>query len=169
MLLRSKIEDDIAYGLGGRAAEEIVFGEASTGASSDLEKITKMARAMVTRFGMNDSLGPLTYGRKEELVFLGKEIGEQRDYSEAVAHQIDEEVRQIIMRAYDRAKTVIEEHREQMDRIVNYLMERETLSATEFTAAFDGRTMPKRAEKPATSPATETAEPPVLKTAPVAA
>jgi cell division protease FtsH len=167
VLLRSKIEDDIAYGLGGRAAEEIVFGEASTGASSDLEKVTKMARAMVTRYGMNDSLGPLVYGRKEELVFLGKEIGEQRDYSEAVAHQIDDEVRQIINRAYGRAKTVIQEHREQMDRIVDYLMERETLSATEFSAAFDGRQLPKRADKP-TPPATET-EPPVLKTAPVAA
>ncbi len=169
VLLRSKIEDDIAYGLGGRAAEEIVFGEASTGASSDLEKVTKMARAMVTRFGMNDTLGPLVYGRKEELVFLGKEIGEQRDYSEAVAHQIDEEVRQIVTRAYDRAKTVIQEHREQMDRIVNYLMERETLSAEEFTAAFDGRQLPKRADKPTAPPAAEPVEAPVLKTAPVAA
>ncbi|MBN2394429.1 MAG: ATP-dependent zinc metalloprotease FtsH [Anaerolineae bacterium] len=167
VLLRSKIEDDIAYGLGGRAAEEIVFGEASTGASSDLEKVTKMARSMVTRYGMNDSLGPLVYGRKEELVFLGKEIGEQRDYSEAVAHQIDEEVRQIVNRAYDRAKTVLQEHREQMDRIVNYLMERETLSATEFSAAFEGQPLPKRVDKP-TPPVTET-EPPVLKTAPVAA
>jgi cell division protease FtsH len=168
VLLRSKIEDDIAYGLGGRAAEEIVFGEASTGASSDLEKTTKMARAMVTRFGMNDTLGPLTYGRKEELVFLGKEIGEQRDYSEAIAHQIDDEVRQIVNRAYGRAKTVIEEHREQMDRIVHFLMERETLSATEFSAAFEGQPLPKRVDKLA-PPAAETAEQPVLKTAPVAA
>ncbi len=169
VLLRSKIEDDIAYGLGGRAAEEVVFGEASTGASSDLEKVTKMARAMVTRFGMSNALGPLVYGRKEELVFLGKEIGEQRDYSEAVAHQIDDEVHQIVMQAYERAKTVIQEHREQMDRIVNYLMERETLSATEFSAAFEGQPLPKRAEKPAPVPAAETAEPPVLKAAPVAA
>jgi cell division protease FtsH len=168
VLLRSKIEDDIAYGLGGRAAEEIVFGEASTGASSDLEKTTKMARAMVTRFGMNDTLGPLTYGRKEELVFLGKEIGEQRDYSEAIAHQIDDEVRQIVNRAYGRAKTVIEEHREQMDRIVHFLMERETLSATEFSAAFEGQPLPKLVDKLA-PPAAETAEQPVLKTAPVAA
>ena len=169
VLLRSKIEDDIAYGLGGRAAEEIVFGEASTGASSDLEKVTKMARAMVTRFGMSDALGPLVYGRKEELVFLGKEIGEQRDYSEAVAHQIDEEVRQIVIRAYGRAKTVIQENRVQMDRIVKHLMERETLSATEFAAAFEGQPLPKRANKPSPPPAAEPAESPVLKTAPVAA
>ena len=169
VLLRSKIEDDIAYGLGGRAAEEIVFGEASTGASSDLEKITKMARAMVTRFGMSDALGPLVYGRKEELVFLGKEIGEQRDYSEAVAHQIDDEVHQIIMRAYGRAKEVIQENRVQMDRIVKHLMERETLSAIEFAAAFEGQPLPKRADKPTPPPVAETAEPQVLKAAPVAA
>jgi len=167
VLQRSKIEDDIAYGLGGRAAEEIVFNEVSTGAASDLETVTKMARAMVTRYGMSDTLGPLVYGRKEELVFLGKEIGEQRDYSEAIAHQIDDEVRKIVTQAYERAKTVIQEHREQMDRIVNYLMERETLSAEEFVAAFEGRPLPKRAEKPKPSPTSE-AEP-VLKAAPVAA
>ncbi len=168
VLQRSKIEDDIAYGLGGRAAEEIVFNEASTGASSDLEKVTKMARAMVTRFGMSDTLGPLVYGRKEELVFLGKEIGEQRDYSEAVAHQIDNEVHRIVTQAYERAKDVIQEHRAQMDRVVNYLMERETLSATEFEAAFEGRALPKRAEKPKSAPVTAEVEP-MLKTAPVAA
>ncbi len=167
VLLRSKIEDDIAYALGGRAAEEIVFNEVSTGASSDLETVTKMARAMVTRYGMSDIMGPLVYGRKEELVFLGKEIGEQRDYSEAVAHQIDDEVHRIVMQAYDRAKDVIQEHRIQMDRTVNYLMERETLSATEFEAAFEGRPLPKRAEKPKALPIAE-AEP-MLKTAPVAA
>ncbi len=164
---RSKIEDDIAYGLGGRAAEEIVFNEVSTGAASDLETVTKMARAMVTRYGMSDTLGPLVYGRKEELVFLGKEIGEQRDYSEAIAHQIDDEVRRIITEAYEKAKKVIVDHREQIDRIVNYLMERETLSAEEFVAAFEGRSLPKRVERPKSSPMPE-AEP-VLKAAPVAA
>ncbi|HQE92712.1 MAG TPA: ATP-dependent zinc metalloprotease FtsH [Anaerolineae bacterium] len=164
---RSKIEDDIAYALGGRAAEEIVFNEISTGASSDLETVTKMARSMVTRFGMSETLGPLVYGRKEELVFLGKEIGEQRDYSEAIAQQIDVEVQKIVTRAYDRAKEVIQEHRTQMDRIVDYLMERETLSATEFEAAFEGRPLPKQVEKPKTAPAAEVEA--VLKTAPVAA
>jgi cell division protease FtsH len=139
VLLRSKIEDDIAYGLGGRAAEEIIFGEASTGASSDLEKVTKMARAMVTRYGMNDSLGPLVYGRKEELVFLGKEIGEQRDYSDAVAQEIDGEVSGIVHEAYERAKDVLLRHKEQLDRIAQQLIEVETLEAAEFTALFDGR------------------------------
>ncbi|HOU14252.1 MAG TPA: ATP-dependent zinc metalloprotease FtsH [Anaerolineae bacterium] len=167
VLQRSKIEDDIAYGLGGRAAEEIVFNEVSTGAASDLETVTKMARAMVTRYGMSEIMGPLVYGRKEELVFLGKEIGEQRDYSEAIAHQIDDEVRKIVTRAYERAKNVIQEYRVQIDRIVNYLMERETLSATEFVAAFEGHPLPKRAEKHKPAPLPE-AEP-VLKAAPVAA
>ena len=106
------------------------------------------------------------YGRKEELVFLGKEIGEQRDYSEAVAQQIDDEVRTIVTRAYNRAKEVIQEHHVEMDRLVNYLMERETLSAAEFTAAFEGKPLPKMADKPA-PPKAETE--PILKTAPVAA
>lgn len=169
VLLRSKIEDDIAYGLGGRAAEELVFGEASTGASSDLEKVTKMARAMVTRFGMSESLGPLVYGRKEELVFLGKEIGEQRDYSDAIAHQIDDEVHSIVVQAYERAKSTLQEHREAMDRIVEHLLERETLSAEEFVAAFEGRPLPPpRKDKPPKSP--PQAEPePVLKPSPAAA
>jgi len=168
VLQRSKIEDDIAYGLGGRAAEEIVFGEASTGASSDLEKVTQMARAMVTRFGMSKALGPLVYGRKEELVFLGKEIGEQRDYSDAIAHKIDDEVHAIVMRAYERAKQTLQENSEAMHRVVEHLMERETLSAEEFLAAFDGRPLPKRKEKPPKTPPKKQVEP-VLNTAPAAA
>jgi len=151
VLLRSKIEDDIAYGLGGRAAEEVVFGEASTGASSDLEKVTKMARAMVTRFGMSNALGPLVYGRKEELVFLGKEIGEQRDYSEALAQEIDDEVREFVTDAYERAKGALREHREQLDRVVVALLDRETLSSEEFEAAMQGRALPERKKEPVAS------------------
>jgi cell division protease FtsH len=161
---RSKLEDDIAYGLGGRAAEEVVFGEVSTGGSNDLEKVTKMARAMVTRYGMNESLGPLVYGRKEELVFLGKEIGEQRDYSEAIAHQIDDEVRKIVNQAYERAKDVLTTYRTELDRVVKHLLERETLSADEFVAAFEGRPLPQRKDKKE-KPKAE----PVLKTSPAAA
>jgi cell division protease FtsH len=142
VVLRSKLEDDIAYGLGGRAAEDIVFGEVSTGASNDLENVTKMARAMVMRYGMSDELGPLVYGRKEELVFLGREIGEQRDYSEAMARRIDNEVLRIVSTAYDRAKQVLEDHREELDRVVHHLMERETLTADEFNAAVRGDPLP---------------------------
>jgi len=143
VLQRSKMEDDMAYGLGGRAAEEVVFEEISTGASSDLEHVTKMARAMVMRYGMSEKLGPLVYGRKEELVFLGREISEQRDYSESMAEAIDGEVKALVTQAYTRAKQLLRAQREQLDRITMYLLERETLTADEFVAAFDGRTLPK--------------------------
>ncbi len=142
VLQRSKIEEDIAMSLGGRAAEEVAFNEISTGASNDLEQVTKLARAMVTRYGMSAKLGPLVYGHKEELVFLGKEISEQRDYSEAVAQTIDTEVRAIIVRAYERAKSILQEHRDALDRVAGQLLERETLSADEFIAVFEGVLLP---------------------------
>jgi cell division protease FtsH len=144
---RSKMEQDLAYALGGRAAEEIIFEEISTGAANDLEKVTKMARSMVTRYGMSDELGPLVYGKKEELVFLGKDIGEQRDYSEAMAEKIDNEIRRIILTAYDKAKEILQQHREELDRVVEYLLEQETLYGDEFVAAFDGRPLPERKQQ----------------------
>ena len=103
--------------LGGRAAEEIVFGDITTGASNDLEKVTEIARNMVQRWGMSEKLGPLVYGKKEELVFLGKELGEQRDYSEAVAQQIDGEVQRIVTEAHETALRVLTENRERLDRV----------------------------------------------------
>ncbi|HEY89407.1 MAG TPA: ATP-dependent metallopeptidase FtsH/Yme1/Tma family protein [Thermoflexia bacterium] len=140
--IRSKMEDDMAYGLAGRAAEELIFGEASTGASSDLERVTQTARKMVMRYGMSKKLGPVVYGKKEELVFLGREINEQRDYSESLAEEIDHEVRQIINRAYQVAQQVLQAHREELERIVKHLMERETLYTSEFIAAFEGHPLP---------------------------
>jgi cell division protease FtsH len=147
IMQRSKMEDEMAKMLGGRAAEEIVFNEISTGASDDLDKVTKLARSMVKRYGMSEKLGPLVYGRKEELVFLGKEIGEQRDYSEAMAESIDEEIREFVTTAYDRAKQVLREHRDDLDRVTTHLLARETLSAEEFEAAVEGRTLPERKNK----------------------
>ncbi len=144
---RSKLEDDMAYALGGRAAEEIVFGEITTGAANDLERVTQMARAMVMRYGMSDELGPVVYGKKEEMIFLGREIAEQRDYSEAMAERIDAEVQRIIRRAHERARKAIEEHRESLERVVQHLMERETLYREEFIAAFEGRELPPRNEE----------------------
>lgn len=141
---RSKMEADIASMLGGRAAEELVFEEVSTGAANDLEKVTKMARAMVTRYGMSKKLGPLVYGKKEELVFLGKDIGEQRDYSEALAEEIDNEVRTIIRAAYDKAKAILTDQREALDRVVKYLLDKETLYGDEFIAILEGRPLPER-------------------------
>jgi cell division protease FtsH len=135
---KAKFKDDMAFALGGRTAEELVFGDVTTGASNDLERVTEVARAMVTRYGMSDRLGPMTFGQKEELVFLGKEIGEQRDYSEAVAQEIDNEVRKIVNEAHERAKEVLTRHREALDRIAQRLIEVETLDADEFVALFEG-------------------------------
>jgi len=134
---KAKFNDDLAFALGGRAAEEIVFGDITTGASNDLDRVTQTARAMVTRYGMSEKLGPMVYGKKEELVFLGKEIGEQRDYSDAVAEEIDGEVRQIINHAYETAKRVLSENRVKLDTIARHLIEVETLDTQQFTAFFE--------------------------------
>ncbi len=131
---RSQMKDRIVVGLGGRAAEEIVFNEVTTGASSDLENITRLARSMVTRYGMSEKLGPMMYGQKEEMIFLGREISEQRDYSEAVAEEIDAEVRKLVNTAYDDARRLIREHRDKLDRVASQLLEVETLDAEEFIA-----------------------------------
>jgi len=154
MLSRAKLKDDLAYALGGRTAEELVFGDVTTGASNDLERVTETARAMVTRYGMSDDLGPMTFGQKEELVFLGKEIGEQRDYSEAVAQEIDSEVRKIINEAHDRAREVLTRYREQLERIAQRLIEVETLDAAAFAALFEGDSddKPGTPESPPTVP-----------------
>lgn len=129
---KSKFLDELAGLLAGRAAEEIVFGDITTGAANDLEQATKLARAMVTRYGMSEKLGPMTFGEKQELVFLGKEIGEQREYSEKVAQEIDEEVRRLIQQAYERAKEIIRTHRDKLDRLAQALMEKETLEGEEL-------------------------------------
>jgi len=131
-----KFEDEIAAMLAGRAAEELVFKDITTGARNDLEQATKLARSMVTQYGMNETLGPRVFGQKEELVFLGKEIAEQRDYSEQVAQQIDEEIKKIITRAYERAKAVLQEYRHKLEQIAQRLIERETISEVEFQAMF---------------------------------
>src|SRR5215211_3065242 len=124
---KSYFEKRIAYSLGGLAAEELVYGEASTGSSDDLQKATQIARAMVTRYGMSEKLGPRTFGRKEELVFLGREISEQRDYSERIAEDIDEEVRRLVDRAHAEAKRILAENRGKLDQLAKRLIEIETL------------------------------------------
>ncbi len=133
---RNKLIADMVGLMGGRAAEEIVFNDITSGASNDLERVTKMARAMVTRLGMSDHLGPMVYGQKEELIFLGREISEQRDYSEAVAEQIDKEVRVLVNDAYEKAKSILLEYREKLDIIARRLLEVETLTREEFEAMF---------------------------------
>jgi cell division protease FtsH len=133
---KNKLVADMVGLMGGRAAEEIVFNDITSGASNDLERVTKMARAMVTRLGMSNDLGPMTYGQKEELIFLGREISEQRDYSEAVAEQIDKEVRILVNDAYEKAKKILVQYRDALDSIARKLLEVETLSREEFEAIF---------------------------------
>jgi cell division protease FtsH len=122
--------------LGGRAAEEIVFDDITSGASNDLERVTQLARNMVTRLGMSKDLGPMVYGQKEELIFLGREISEQRDYSEAVAEQIDHEVRALVSDAYDRARQILVKHRDKLDAVAQRLIEVETISRDEFEKIY---------------------------------
>jgi cell division protease FtsH len=136
LMSRAKFLDDLAFTLGGRAAEEIVFTDITSGASNDLERVTKMARSMVTRLGMSAQLGPMVYGQKEELIFLGREISEQRDYSEAVAELIDKEVRAIVSESYERAKTILIEYRDKLDAVAKRLLEVETMSREEFESIF---------------------------------
>jgi len=133
---RNKLIAEMVGLMGGRAAEEIVFSDVTSGASNDLERVTKMARAMVTRLGMSSDLGPMVYGQKEELIFLGREISEQRDYSEAVAEQIDKEVKSLVDDAYEKAKKILVQYREKLDTIAHKLLEVETLSREEFEALF---------------------------------
>ena len=133
---RNKLRDELAGLLGGRAAEEIVFGDVTTGASNDLERVTSVARRMVTQYGMSDVLGPQTFGEKEELVFLGREIGEQRNYSEEVAESIDREVRRLVEEAHTRAHEILVTYREKLNELADRLMEKETVDAVEFQGIF---------------------------------
>ena len=136
LMSRKKMFATLAYALGGRAAEELIFDDITSGASNDIEQVTRMARAMVTRLGMSGELGPMTYGQKEELIFLGREISEQRDYSEAVAEQIDREVRKIVEEAYKQSKALLKKHRVELDAVANKLLEVETINRDEFEKIF---------------------------------
>ena len=162
---KTEFEDKIAGMLGGNVSETIVFGDTTTGSSNDLEKATNLARAMVTQYGMSEKLGPLTFGKKEEMIFLGREISEQRNYSDEVAAKIDAEVREIIDRAFGRAKEALTSHREVLDRLAALLVEKETIEHDEFEALFEG-VLPPRSGGPTpkkidAEPATDGVEPDV--------
>jgi cell division protease FtsH len=133
---RRKLLANLAYMLGGRVAEELVFDDITSGASNDIEQVTRMARTMVTRLGMSNEMGPMMYGQKEELIFLGREISEQRDYSESVAEQIDTEVRKIVEDSYKLAKKLLTKYRFQLDAVAQKLLEVETLTREEFESIF---------------------------------
>jgi len=136
LMSRKKFMATLAYALGGRVAEEEVFDDITSGAAGDLEQVTRMARNMVTRLGMSSELGLMTYGQKEELVFLGREISEQRDYSDAIAEKIDSEVRKIVDDAYKTARNMVKKYRKELDAVAGKLLETESITRDEFEAIF---------------------------------
>ena len=145
LMTKSQTLARIAMALGGRVAEEVVFGEITTGASDDIKRATRLARAMVCELGMTKKLGPVAYGENEENVFLGREMTSRReDYSEDTAREIDQEVRAIVEQQYEVAKQVVLENRDRLDRLAQALLERETLDSEEISAALDGRELPTR-------------------------
>jgi cell division protease FtsH len=173
---RSQFQDMLAATLAGHVAEELVLGEMTTGPQNDIEHATKIARQMVTQWGMSERLGPRTFGRKEELVFLGREISEQRNYSEKVAEEIDEEVRRIIDRAYHVAKKMLTENRAKLNQIAHKLIEIETIEGEDLMTLFNaptdvdvpiGEQQPPAAETPPSAegepPAEEPSPQPKLK------
>jgi cell division protease FtsH len=134
---KPQFEDMLAYALGGHVAELIIFGEVTTGASNDIERVTKIARSMVTEYGMSSRIGPMALGHKEELVFLGRDFGEQRNYSEQTAREIDEEIRRIIQEAFDKAYRVLLQNKTRLIMISERLIKEETLEGPLFEALFN--------------------------------
>src|SRR4029078_10556874 len=129
---RSALMDDLAMTLGGRAAEELVFHEITTGAANDLEKVTHTAKAMIMRYRMTEKLGPRGLGRNQDMPFLGREMGHEPDYSDEVAREIDEEIRRVIEEAHDRATRVLPEHIARLARVSAILIARETIAKDQF-------------------------------------
>jgi cell division protease FtsH len=136
---RAELTDTMAMTLGGRAAEEIVFGEITTGASNDLEKVTETAKQMVMRFGMSERLGPRVFGHDRGQPFLGREFSSEPDYSDEIAREIDDEIRRIVESAHQTAKSLLSERREELERISKLLLERETIDAKQFAALLEGK------------------------------
>lgn len=144
LMSRKELMDEMTVILAGRAAEEIVFGEVTTGSQNDLERVTELARRMVCEFGMSERLGPVTLGRKAGPIFLGRDIVEDRNYSEAVASEIDKEVRRIVEECYERAKRLLLENRDLLDAVANRLLEKETIDGEELDEIINSM----RAEMP---------------------
>ncbi|HET9165654.1 MAG TPA: cell division protein FtsH, partial [Candidatus Angelobacter sp.] len=137
------LNTQIAVMMGGRLAEEIFLNQMSTGAGNDIERATEMSRKMVCEWGMS-SLGPLTFGKKEEQIFLGRELSQHRDFSEETAREIDSEVRRLVNTGYEKAKSIILENRDAMVRIALALLEREVLDANELKLILEGKQLPAR-------------------------
>jgi cell division protease FtsH len=165
---RAELNDSMAMTLGGRAAEEIVFGEITTGASNDIEKVTQTAKAMVMRYGMSDKLGPRVFGHDHGQPFLGREFSSEPDYSDEIAREIDDEIRRVVESAHQRAIEILMEHREGLTTTSEILLKRETIEKDEFIALLDGKTEedvfgpdePSAPEPAASTPADRTRETP---------
>jgi cell division protease FtsH len=152
LVSKQELKQQITGIMGGRAAEEIVFGDVTSGAENDIQRATQMARRMVTQWGMSEKLGTVTMGHKEELVFLGRDLGEQRNFSEEVAQLIDEEVRSMIKEACETAKGILTEHRASMELIVQRLRIEETIDAAQLDAILVGPQPDARASLAMTDP-----------------
>jgi cell division protease FtsH len=137
---KAELSDTMAMTLGGRAAEELVFSEVTTGASNDLEKVTATAKQMVMRFGMSEKLGPRVFGHDHGQPFLGREFSSEPDYSDEIAREIDDEIRRIVEEAHQTARGVLEQYREQLDYVSEILLRRETIEREEFIQLLDGKT-----------------------------
>lgn len=160
---RNEMLDQLAYMLGGRAAEELVFHDPTTGAANDIEKATATARAMVTQYGMTERLGAIKFGTSDSEPFLGREMAHQRDYSEEVAGLVDEEVKKLIETAHNEAWEILVENRDVLDSLVMALLEKETLNKEEIAEVF--KPIVKRPPRPAwtgSSRRTPSTRPPVL-------
>lgn len=145
---KAKFKDMLVALLGGRVAEEIKFTDVTTGASNDLERVTNMARSMVTEWGMSKTLGPIRYGEREELVFMGRTMSEHRNYSDKVAQKIDEEVRAIVDEAHDRCHKLLTEHWDKMELLSMRLLEIETINASDFQALMRGEDPFEKVDEP---------------------
>jgi cell division protease FtsH len=159
LMTKSELLSRMTQALGGRSAEELIIGDITTGAANDLERVTKIAREMVTEFGMSEELGPVTYGRKHGPVFLAKEFSEERNYSEDIARRIDAEVRRIVDGCYARARDIITDHREKIERLAEVLLEQETLDQDEVAAIMAGEPMPVRPTVTGAPPPKPTTDP----------
>lgn len=141
-MMRSRMLDDIVGLLGGRVAESIIFDDISTGASNDIERASEIARKMVTKYGMSEKLGPIAFGKDNDEVFIGKDYNHVRNYSEAVASEIDEEVEAIVLAAYKRTEQILREHIDKLHTVAKALVEREKIDANEFYALMEGKELP---------------------------
>lgn len=163
-LMRSRMLDDIVGLLGGRVAENLIFHDISTGASNDIERASEIARKMVTKYGMSEKLGPIAFGKDNDEVFIGRDYNHIRNYSEAVASEIDEEVERIILDAYKRTEAILTEHMDKLHVVAKALVEREKIDADEFYALMDGKELPplkaKKEDAPKADDEAQTVEQP---------